>query len=83
MVSRVKVSNVRSVGGVDVCDVEFFDTDGSLPKLEGVPCVSVCKFMSGAESAVETELNTGMVQSLSGGSGDESDFHKLIRVDVI
>jgi len=81
MVSRVKVSNVRSVGGVDVCDVEFFDTDGSLPKLEGVPCVSVCKFMSGAESAVETELDTGMVQSLSGGSGgsgDESDFHKLI-----
>jgi len=81
MVSRVKVSNVRSVGGVDVCDVEFFDTDGSLPKLEGVPCVSVCKFMSGAESAVETELDTGMVQSLSGGvggSGDESDFHKLV-----
>ena len=81
MVSRVKVSNVRSVGGVDVCDVEFFDTDGSLPKLDGVPCVSVCKFMSGAESAVETELDTGMVQSLSGGaggSGDESDFHKLV-----
>ncbi len=81
MVSRVKVSNVRSVGGVDVCDVEFFDTDGSLPKLEGVPCVSVCKFMSGAESAVETELNAGMVQGLSGGaggSGDESDFHKLV-----
>ncbi len=81
MVSRVKVSNVRSVDGVDVCDVEFFDTDGSLPKLEGVPCVSVCKFMSGADSAVETELNVGMIQGLSGGSGgagDESDFHKLI-----